>query len=54
VTGVASFSVTLSNDTTSSNVAANYTFQSANGCIKFSNLLNFRGFPFIPQPATAA
>ena len=38
---------------------ATFTFTSPggtvqNGCPKFNNLANFRGFPFVPQPASAA
>lgn len=28
--------------------------QPQNGCVKFNNLVHFRGFPFTPQPVTAA
>jgi uncharacterized phage protein (TIGR02218 family) len=31
----------------------NKSYSDSNGCPKFSNLGRFRGFPFVPQPATA-
>lgn len=45
--------VNLNNVTTSVNTAATYTFAFPNGCAKFSNQANYRGFPRIPQPVIA-
>ena len=52
-TGVASSSVTT-NNIIPAQTGGTFVFSSSDGCPKFNNLIHFRGFPFIPQPSTAA